>query len=110
MNWTYTVTNVGEDTPTDLMVIDDMGVIVMCPQADLAPTESMICAGTGRVGAEVEYINFGTATGIGVISGEEAESFDFGLAVTGGTGIGILGFGALGLMLVGLGVGLTLRQ
>ena len=66
--------------------------------------------GTGRVGAEVEYINFDTATGIGVISGEEAESFDFGLAVTGGTGIGILGFGALGLMLVGLGVGLTLRQ
>lgn len=62
VSWTYVVTNTGEDEAlNDVIVVDDQGVAVSCPQTSLLPGESMICTASGfaQVG---QYANIGTVT------------------------------------------------
>ncbi|MGK0722333.1 DUF7507 domain-containing protein [Leucobacter sp. W1478] len=63
MTWSYTVVNVGGQPLVDLSVVDDQGVVVTCPTASLGVGESMVCTGSGSVGAGPEYRNLGTVTG-----------------------------------------------
>ena len=61
--WTYTVTNLGSETLTDLVVTDDQGVTVTCPGDTLAAGESMICTGNG-VAVAGQYANVGLVTAL----------------------------------------------
>ena len=57
--WEYIVTNTGIQTLTNVTVVDDQGVTVVCPKDLLAPAEVMICtaSSTATVG---QYANIGT--------------------------------------------------
>jgi hypothetical protein len=73
--WTYQVTNTGNAPLAAVTVVDDQGVIVVCPGSTLAVGASMVCVGQGVargmggcVGEECPpppppYANVGTATG-----------------------------------------------
>jgi uncharacterized repeat protein (TIGR01451 family) len=62
IDWTYVVTNSGNSPLSDVVVVDDQGVEVTCPQATLTVGEEMTCTarGTSVIG---QYANTGTATG-----------------------------------------------
>ena len=60
--WTYLVTNQGEVTLTNISVIDDQGVLVICPLDMLAVGASMECSASGTA-IEGQYGNIGTAAG-----------------------------------------------
>jgi len=61
VSWSYLVTNEGTvDTLTNVVVTDDQGVAVSCPQTELVPSESMTCTGSGTVQAG-QYANIGQA-------------------------------------------------
>jgi len=62
VEWTYVVTNTGDQDLGDVTVTDDQGVVVTCPQTTLAVGESMTCTATG-VAQEGQYANVGTTTG-----------------------------------------------
>ncbi|MCP3938920.1 MAG: hypothetical protein GY708_26535 [Actinomycetia bacterium] len=62
VTWEYLVTNTGEVDLTDVSVIDDQGVTVICPGSALAVGESMTCTASG-VAVEGQYANIGTAVG-----------------------------------------------
>ena len=65
VNWTYVVTNTGNVTLIDIVVADDQGVDVSCPENTLAPGGSFTCTGSGT--AEVgQYANLGSVVGQGV--------------------------------------------
>ncbi|MGH9118661.1 MAG: DUF7507 domain-containing protein [Acidimicrobiales bacterium] len=74
VEWTYVVTNSGNLTVDDIVVIDDQGVAVDCPSTSLAPAESMDCTATGT-SVEGQYANVGTVTGT-AIDGEEVTDDD----------------------------------
>jgi len=59
VNWEYVIVNTGNVDLTDIVVTDDMGVTVSCPQKDLLSGESMTCtaSGTAAVG---QYANLGS--------------------------------------------------
>ncbi len=59
--WTYTVTNLGLVTLTDVSVTDDQGVVVSCPATVLDPGETMVCTASGTAQAG-QYANLGTVT------------------------------------------------
>jgi uncharacterized repeat protein (TIGR01451 family) len=61
--WSYLVTNGGTGAVTDIVVTDDQGVMVTCPQTVLQAGESMLCTGNG-VAEAGQYANVGTVTGI----------------------------------------------
>lgn len=63
VEWTYHVTNTGNITLTGVVVGDDRGVEVACPQATLASQEAMVCTGSG-VAVEGPYANMGTVSGV----------------------------------------------
>jgi len=56
--WEYIVTNTGQLPLANVVVTDDQGVAVSCPQTGLAVGESMICTGTGIAEAG-QYANIG---------------------------------------------------
>ncbi len=58
--WEYIVTNTGQLNIANVVVTDDQGVVVSCPQSSLAVGESMICTGTGIAEAG-QYANIGCA-------------------------------------------------
>jgi hypothetical protein len=60
--WTYTVTNTGNVTLTDVTVNDDVLGAIPCPKDELLPQEAMTCTfgGTASAGG---YSNLGTASG-----------------------------------------------
>jgi VCBS repeat-containing protein len=62
VSWTYTVTDTGDVTVTQVSVIDDRGVAVTCPKTVLAAGETMTCTASGTAVAG-QYHNIGTATG-----------------------------------------------
>ncbi len=62
VTWTYVVTNTGNLPLTQVVVTDDKGVAVTCPQDTLAPQESMICTGTG-IAVAGQYANIGSVVG-----------------------------------------------
>jgi len=61
--WEYVVRNTGNVTLTDIVVTDDRGVDVSCPESELGPGRSMTCTGHG-VAVTGQYANVGTVTGI----------------------------------------------
>jgi hypothetical protein len=62
INWTYVVTNTGDVTLTNVLVVDDKGVAVTCPATTLVVGESMTCTANGTALAG-QYANVGTTTG-----------------------------------------------
>lgn len=56
--WEYIVTNTGQLNLANVVVTDDQGVAVSCPQSSLAVGESMICTGNGIAEAG-QYANVG---------------------------------------------------
>ncbi|MEL7447985.1 MAG: hypothetical protein AAFN78_02190, partial [Pseudomonadota bacterium] len=63
VNWTYLVTNTGDVTLSNVVVTDDQGVIVICPQDTLVPGESMICTASGTAVDTTDTI-FTTVPGV----------------------------------------------
>ena len=63
VNWTYAVTNTGNDTLSSLVVTDNQGVAVTCPGTTLGPGDSMVCTARG-VAAAGPYANIGSVTGV----------------------------------------------
>lgn len=61
VDWTYVVTNVGNQTLSSIAVVDDQGLTVTCPPGDLAPGASLTCT-AGGTAATGQYRNLGTAT------------------------------------------------
>jgi LPXTG-motif cell wall-anchored protein len=62
VTWTYVVTNTGEVTLSNIIVVDDQGVTVTMPKTTLAPGESMTGTAHGTAVAG-QYANLGTVTG-----------------------------------------------
>lgn len=61
VTWEYVVTNTGTVALTNVVVLDDRNVTVICPGTTLAAGESMTCRGTG-VATAGQYRNVGTVT------------------------------------------------
>ena len=61
VNWTYLVSNTGNVPLTSILVVDDKGVTVVCPETTLAIATQMTCTGSGTaiVGP---YSNLGTVS------------------------------------------------
>ena len=62
VTWEYVVTNTGNVDLTNVVVTDDQGVAVSCPQDTLAVGEIMTCTGSGTAVVPL-YANIGTVTG-----------------------------------------------
>jgi uncharacterized repeat protein (TIGR01451 family) len=62
VTWTYVVTNSGNVPLSEVVVTDDQGVGVSCPQSSLEVGEVMTCTGSGSA-VIGQYRNVGTATG-----------------------------------------------
>ncbi len=62
VQWTYTVTNIGEVALSNVQVTDNKGVAVSCPKTSLQVGESMTCTGNGTATAG-QYENIGTVAG-----------------------------------------------
>lgn len=76
VNWNYAVTNTGEEPVETLTVTDSQGVQVTCPATELAPAETMVCTGSGPIGAGPDYANTAVATGTGTVTGAEVTAED----------------------------------
>ena len=63
VSWTYVVTNTGDESLTQVQVVDDQLGTVACPKTTLALGESMTCTASGTVQAG-QYANLGTAAAI----------------------------------------------
>ena len=59
------VTNTGDDPLTDVLVTDDQGVAVSCPQTTLAPDASMTCTAPAGTAEPGQYENLATASATG---------------------------------------------
>ena len=57
------MTNTGNVTLSSLVVTDDRGVAVTCPQASLAPGGEMVCTASGAAAAGA-YVNIGSVAGV----------------------------------------------
>ncbi len=66
VTWTYTVTNIstGDEILTEITVIDDQGVVPICPETTLAKNESMTCT-AGGIALLDQYTNTATVEGYG---------------------------------------------
>ncbi len=62
VNWLYRVTNTGNVVLSNINVVDDQGVAVVCPGNTLAPGAFMDCTGSGTSSAP-QYSNNATVTG-----------------------------------------------
>ncbi|MEZ4662182.1 MAG: choice-of-anchor E domain-containing protein [Caldilineaceae bacterium] len=62
VTWTYVVTNTGDVKLVDVVVSDDRGVAVSCPQTALEPAETMLCMAHG-IAITGQYSNTGTVVG-----------------------------------------------
>ena len=63
VSWTYVVTNTGDESLTQVQVVDDQVGAVACPKTTLALRESMTCTASGTAQAG-QYANLGTAAAI----------------------------------------------
>jgi hypothetical protein len=61
VNWTYVVSNTSGRPLTDIVVTDDQGVVVTCPDTTLDAGVSFTCTGSG-VAILGQYANVGTVT------------------------------------------------
>ncbi|MDJ0839356.1 MAG: hypothetical protein QNK37_22750 [Acidobacteriota bacterium] len=81
VTWEYTVTNLGELPLFNVLVTDDQGVQVDCPQDSLQPGKTMVCRAQGKV-EPCQYANLGTVTGRdenGAVYEDEDPSHYFGV-------------------------------
>jgi uncharacterized repeat protein (TIGR01451 family) len=62
VNWTYTVTNIGNIQLTNVRVADDLGALVTCPFDTLNAGASMVCKASG-IAVSGQFRNIGTAAG-----------------------------------------------
>jgi large repetitive protein len=62
VNWTYTVTNIGNIQLTNVRVADDQSALVTCPFDTLNAGASMVCTASGGA-VSGQFRNIGTATG-----------------------------------------------
>ena len=62
VEWTYTVTNTGSATLSDLAVTDDQGVTVTCPETTIASGDEVICTAPIAAAELGQYSNTATAT------------------------------------------------
>jgi hypothetical protein len=76
VDWRYTVVNTGEEAIESLSVVDDQGVVVVCPVTRLEVGETVVCAGAGSIGTGSGYTNVATATGRGEITGAPVSAVD----------------------------------
>ncbi len=80
--WTYRVINTSETWLTNVVVTDDQGVAVSCPQDWLAPFDDalgrheMICTGGPEPAAPGAYVNVGTVTGVPHVPSPSADPND----------------------------------
>lgn len=75
VNWTYIVTNIGNVDLTNVIVTDDKGVTVTCPQTTLAIGANMTCTGTG-IAVAGQYANIGSVVGTPVGGGNPVTDND----------------------------------
>lgn len=73
--WEYVVTNTGDEAVAEIVVTDDQGVTVTCPNDRLGAGESMTCTagGTAVLG---QYSNLGSVTGVSDPGGEAVAAED----------------------------------
>lgn len=81
VTWEYEVTNVGQEPVASIVVTDDQGVVVTCPATTLAAGASMVCTGTGSVGAGPAYRNVGEVTGVTTLTSTPVDDDDEWTAV-----------------------------
>jgi hypothetical protein len=70
VTWTYVVTNSGDTAVMDVVVTDDQGVVVTCPQTTLAVGEDMTCTAPVAAAEAGQYENLGTVTAFSVTEPE----------------------------------------
>jgi len=63
VTWTYSVTNTGDVALSNILVTDDQGVAVSCPQTSLGTASSMICTASG-LAEDVSTTAFTTVPGL----------------------------------------------
>jgi len=63
VTWTYVVTNIGNVMLQSVMVIDDQGVAVDCPQSTLAVNDFMTCTANG-VAEDLSATSYTTVQGV----------------------------------------------
>jgi hypothetical protein len=73
--WTYEVRNTGTVALASVVVSDDRGVTVACPQAALAVGQSMTCTGSG-VATLGQYRNVGAVTASWNVNGSNGQVTD----------------------------------
>jgi len=104
--WEYVVQNTGNVELTDVVVTDDMGVVVTCPQDSLGSGEAMTCVGSGNATLG-QYENTASATGKhnqNTYESNEKTSHYFGYEETtevpefSALGLGLALIGALGIV------------
>jgi len=61
VEWEYFVTNTGNVTLSNIVVVDDKGLTVSCPFTSLVQGDSMTCTASGLAGIG-EYMNTGSVT------------------------------------------------
>ena len=61
IEWQYLVTNTGNVTLSNIVVVDDKGLTVVCPFTSLAQGEAMTCTASGLAGIG-NYSNVGSVT------------------------------------------------
>jgi LPXTG-motif cell wall-anchored protein/uncharacterized repeat protein (TIGR01451 family) len=61
--FTYRVTNTGELTLVDIVLVDDELGVITCPRTTLAPGENMLCTSETQVAITGQYDNVATVTG-----------------------------------------------
>jgi len=61
--FTYLVTNTGQETLTDIVLVDDQIGTITCPKTTLVPGESMTCTSTTQIAISGQYANIATVTG-----------------------------------------------
>ncbi len=69
IQWTYVVTNSGNQALSQVVVTDNQGVAVSCPATTLAPDEEMTCTGAPATAVRGQYANVGTVTAVSVERG-----------------------------------------
>jgi len=81
ITWEYVISNIGDETVTNIKVIDDKEGEIICPKTTLVSATKMICTKTGTA-KDARYHNIATVTGKGENSGKDTSDSDGSWYVT----------------------------